>query len=218
MPNSAPDNPGVSGLALSIRTKVLLVSVLLLTIPYVGYQFVREMENHLRDGLEQSVLGAAQALAGALHDRLDLMPVNPPESPQSRYQGEIYAHPLPQEMQIDGYLDDWGAHMDQLVPIGPAPADGSALTAGFVAGKHGAYLYLVVTVKDEHLVYRGLPVRARPQADFVKVVTVFGDGQRRAFFFHTLSPGWITVYELTGGRSEERRVGKECRSRWSPYH
>ena len=23
---------------------------------------------------------------------------------------------------------------------------------------------------------------------------------------------------LTHGRSEERRVGKECRSRWSPYH
>ena len=23
---------------------------------------------------------------------------------------------------------------------------------------------------------------------------------------------------LTIGRSEERRVGKECRSRWSPYH
>src|SRR2546429_5635648 len=24
--------------------------------------------------------------------------------------------------------------------------------------------------------------------------------------------------ELTASRSEERRVGKECRSRWSPYH
>ena len=24
--------------------------------------------------------------------------------------------------------------------------------------------------------------------------------------------------ELFGTRSEERRVGKECRSRWSPYH
>ena len=23
---------------------------------------------------------------------------------------------------------------------------------------------------------------------------------------------------MTGSRSEERRVGKECRSRWSPYH
>src|SRR3989449_1539722 len=25
-------------------------------------------------------------------------------------------------------------------------------------------------------------------------------------------------YSTSGGRSEERRVGKECRSRWSPYH
>ena len=24
--------------------------------------------------------------------------------------------------------------------------------------------------------------------------------------------------EVTMDRSEERRVGKECRSRWSPYH
>src|SRR2546428_13168367 len=26
------------------------------------------------------------------------------------------------------------------------------------------------------------------------------------------------VDDCTRGRSEERRVGKECRSRWSPYH
>ena len=25
-------------------------------------------------------------------------------------------------------------------------------------------------------------------------------------------------FKLKGSRSEERRVGKECRSRWSPYH
>ena len=24
--------------------------------------------------------------------------------------------------------------------------------------------------------------------------------------------------DIAGARSEERRVGKECRSRWSPYH
>ena len=27
-----------------------------------------------------------------------------------------------------------------------------------------------------------------------------------------------TSIEYTDDRSEERRVGKECRSRWSPYH
>ena len=30
--------------------------------------------------------------------------------------------------------------------------------------------------------------------------------------------GAILVIAATDGRSEERRVGKECRSRWSPYH
>ena len=29
---------------------------------------------------------------------------------------------------------------------------------------------------------------------------------------------WIPGHEFSGVRSEERRVGKECRSRWSPYH
>ena len=26
------------------------------------------------------------------------------------------------------------------------------------------------------------------------------------------------IYDENDNRSEERRVGKECRSRWSPYH
>src|SRR3712207_8235684 len=28
----------------------------------------------------------------------------------------------------------------------------------------------------------------------------------------------VAVFSSEVGRSEERRVGKECRSRWSPYH
>ena len=28
----------------------------------------------------------------------------------------------------------------------------------------------------------------------------------------------IEIAMKVGSRSEERRVGKECRSRWSPYH
>ena len=39
-----------------------------------------------------------------------------------------------------------------------------------------------------------------------------GTGKTAAFAFPILQ----TLYETH--RSEERRVGKECRSRWSPYH
>ena len=34
----------------------------------------------------------------------------------------------------------------------------------------------------------------------------------------TISTVERKVIEQDGLRSEERRVGKECRSRWSPYH
>ena len=30
--------------------------------------------------------------------------------------------------------------------------------------------------------------------------------------------GYEIILDQTAFRSEERRVGKECRSRWSPYH
>src|ERR1041385_9548095 len=34
----------------------------------------------------------------------------------------------------------------------------------------------------------------------------------------TIQDASESVWKLAGSRSEERRVGKECRSRWSPYH
>ena len=46
-------------------------------------------------------------------------------------------------------------------------------------------------------------------------ITKFGDFSSAASF--SINPaGYIFVADKN--RSEERRVGKECRSRWSPYH
>src|SRR5215467_9445121 len=50
------------------------------------------------------------------------------------------------------------------------------------------------------------------------------DSARKVFGDHfTDRPGLAANWEAEGigkgfPRSEERRVGKECRSRWSPYH
>ncbi len=56
------------------------------------------------------------------------------------------------------------------------------------------------------------------ELNFYMATTILGyvlcgimeDSLRRAF---AISGGKIDIF-----RSEERRVGKECRSRWSPYH
>ena len=43
-------------------------------------------------------------------------------------------------------------------------------------------------------------------------------GQGKTVIWNRFTPLAISTTALTEGRSEERRVGKECRSRWSPYH
>ena len=43
----------------------------------------------------------------------------------------------------------------------------------------------------------------------------FGDYEPPVTHIHSKNEGVATYDAL---RSEERRVGKECRSRWSPYH
>ena len=74
---------------------------------------------------------------------------------------------------------------------------------------------------------------ARPENTMVHIVGTNGKGSTSAFLAalaqaHGLrvglyaSPHLVSVRERIrvdgSSRSEERRVGKECRSRWSPYH
>ena len=42
------------------------------------------------------------------------------------------------------------------------------------------------------------------------------DGLHLAYSYDGLN--WLPLHGGRSYRSEERRVGKECRSRWSPYH
>ena len=57
-------------------------------------------------------------------------------------------------------------------------------------------------------------VRLIPNNPILKILgSFFGVGALGTLFFWLLGTG---TYRIV--RSEERRVGKECRSRWSPYH
>ena len=47
---------------------------------------------------------------------------------------------------------------------------------------------------------------------------VWVDWSRKNFEIADYYEGDELVVPSLGERSEERRVGKECRSRWSPYH
>src|SRR5256886_4452323 len=56
------------------------------------------------------------------------------------------------------------------------------------------------------------------QAPGVLTTTIPPQPLAEALAAYAHQTGLQLVYESELARSEERRVGKECRSRWSPYH
>ena len=74
-------------IALGIRAQLLLVLTVFLVIPFLGYQYVRELERVLRDAQERTLAGTAQAVATALHDRARLFDVRPMPLPTLAAEG-----------------------------------------------------------------------------------------------------------------------------------
>ena len=65
----------------------------------------------------------------------------------------------------------------------------------------------------------GLPDEYRSKEAYFRAASARGALHPNGFFIHpapTSIKRWYQHYQKN--RSEERRVGKECRSRWSPYH
>ena len=60
-----------------LRSKLALVSLVLLVLPWAGVLYVNEMERVLLDGQERNLLATARAIATALHDRPQLLKAVP---------------------------------------------------------------------------------------------------------------------------------------------
>ena len=86
---------------------LIIISLLLLVIPWLGYQYLVEMKDFLLKGQEKAQLLATQAIATVLHDRNDLFDLAENIPTSLVEQGSVYAYPLDVPIQIDGYLGDW---------------------------------------------------------------------------------------------------------------
>lgn len=74
--------------SLNLRAKLALVALVLLALPWAGYNYVREMERFLLEGQEQALLATARAVATALHDRPGLLRAPPSRDSDFRREAE----------------------------------------------------------------------------------------------------------------------------------
>lgn len=65
-------------LRVRLRTKLALVSLVLLVVPWTGYRFIVEMERFLLEDQRQALLATTKAIATALHEKPRLMRLSSP--------------------------------------------------------------------------------------------------------------------------------------------
>src|SRR2546425_12260721 len=97
-----------------------------------------------------------------------------------------------------------GKHRHPFCPVEGPETQKRAQTAEGWANREGASRTRVGTLSTSREAHNsGEPVKTRIKAQDPFDSMPLHDRQ---------------MHCITRGRSEERRVGKECRSRWSPYH
>jgi len=170
-----------------IRFKLVFLSSFLLVIPWLGYQYILEMEEYLQRGQEQTVLGTAQALATALNERPELF--NEGNYSPARRSEDLYVYPIFSPLDLDdNSLVDWGEYQQYEVsydhrnylrtPLNPAryyKNDDSVKFKNMV-GEYNGSLYAYFKVVDDSLVYRDREALSLFRNDFLQITMLSING------------------------------------------
>ena len=207
-----------------IRFKLVLVSSILLVIPWLGYQYILEMEDYLRRGQEQTVLGTAQALATALNERPELF--NEGSYSPARRSEDLYVYPIFSPLSlVDGSLVDWGEYQQYEVEYGRQdylrttlnPArfyrEDNSVQFKSMVGEFDGFLYAYFKVTDEHVVYRDEDALTVHRSDFLQVSMLSTEGDvLNRYVIAPYGPDTIYPYRVqddyTEPAYEERIVGQ----------
>jgi two-component system, OmpR family, sensor histidine kinase ChvG len=191
-----------------LRLKLFLLSSVLFTIPWFGYQYVWEMEKYLRFGQEQALLGTAQALATALHERPKLFNNQASFLPTVEKGKDLYGYQLYKAIQLDGLDKDWpnvnershyyGAE-HQLLELTPPNMNQAELSLHFSAmvAKYEKYLYLFFNVTDNKLVFRDKHALSIVNNDHLAISLLSRNGEFNNYIISNKQPGWLDAYRTT---------------------
>ena len=181
-----------------IPAKLLLVSSLLALIPWIGLQYVRELERLLRSAQDQGLVATARAVATTLNDRPNLL-----------LSGEVYSLPgergpdlrvpnLVQPIVLDGRTDDWKQPGVVENEVGAWTGAGTPpFSFRYRVGRHGGGVYAVFEVEDAAVVLRD-PARPEAASDHLEIAVVTPHDELLRFALDAAADGPLQGWVLRG--------------------
>jgi two-component system sensor histidine kinase ChvG len=187
-----------------LRTKLLLLALTTLALPWAGCQYAREMETVLRESEQQSLLAVTTTIAGSLKGRQELLfRADSLPAVGNGHARDITPVVLSGAPLIDGRADEWDLDNRNIVRV-PGP-DGDSLRV--LSATHERWLFLALLVRDEHVVFDTSDLRPlQPNGVGDRVWLAFDDkrGGQQQLFFSGAAPG-----RLRARRIEKREYGQE---------
>lgn len=190
-----------------LRTKLLLLALTTLALPWAGCQYAREMESVLRESEQQSLLAVTTTIAGSLKGQQDLLfrgdSLPLPGFDGGNHAGDITPVVLSGAPLIDGRSDEWDLDDRNVVRVVGPGSDSLRL----YAATHERWLFLALLVRDDKLVFDAselAPLDPPNMGD--RIWLAFDDkrgGQERLFFSGT------GTGRLRARRIERREYGRE---------
>ena len=185
----------------SLRVKVLFVSLAVLTIPWTGYEYLREMEVFLQHGQENALLATAHAVAAVLHDRPELFQHHADLLRSTQSEREMFIPALRSPIVLDGLLDDWNPYIAQAhtyaadnVLESKGTYDPKSFYFKQIIGTYERYLYTVFLVRDLKVLYRDPNSYRLDQCSHLQIAIQGPDGKFYRYRLATQAPGWVNAH------------------------
>ncbi|MGY8877299.1 MAG: proteobacterial dedicated sortase system histidine kinase [Pseudoalteromonas sp.] len=189
-------------LRFGLRSKFILLSCFLFLLPWLGYEYVWEMEKFLRQGQEKTLVGTTRALATALHERPALFDEQTNFLDQVVKGRDLYAYNLKNPIQLDGKLNDWDNyqplfwHYDKRYLQKTDNKDqASDLSFDHMVGKFDNYLYAAFKVTDNTLIYRAKNSLSITNNDYLQIGLKTPDGQFNTYIIAPRQDGWVNAFD-----------------------
>ncbi len=208
----------------SIRSKLLLISAVLFVVPWIGVQYIQDMEDFLRKNQQENLLGRAQIVAAVLQGQADIFNTNEEfdengypltkkvesvMNPAVNNSSHIYVRPLKRAIQLDGYMDDW-LDFDKKAKVLTSAEQPGFQVRYYLAG-YKSYLYMLLEVTDPNVVYRKSNSLSLHKNDHVIIKLKNKNNELNTYFIATHSPGWINAHRMEMRGGEWKSVAPELR-------
>lgn len=174
---------------MSLRAKLLLLSLLTLILPWAGWQYADRMETTLRHGQETALLTTADILSRVVASQPELLYRFPDElrQPFDPDQGDLFAPLLPLEPLIDGFADEW--------PVPSRPVAGFGGTEPVLRlGVSGRFMHVYFEAHDANVRFERPgdgDEDAAPDPSASRTIFLTRDefGKERAWSVSAVAPG-----------------------------